>query len=340
MVSIIIPFYNAENFLERAIISAINQSYTSIEVILINDGSNDGSEIIAKKYSDQHHNIRLFTTQNLGPGNARNIGIENSLGEFIIFLDSDDALGSESVKILADAICENESDIVVCKFTLYDKQQIGFKDAGWKLDSYKTTGKEAVKAMYSGRIASVVWAKIYRTEIINKILFPVGLWFEDRPYLMECFLNTDKISLVNDSLLKIYSQEDSITRRVVTKKRIEDLHLIYVIEMEMLGKYNNVHELSAYIINHHIDVLLDTFFLIIIDEKRMKHPEDQKKLYVDYIKKFMDHYPKYPYQISIKRKIILLILNGLRVFPWSWVVFFGCILLKKKYNGVKLLKKS
>lgn len=340
MVSIIIPFYNSERFLERTIRSAIDQTYKNLEIILINDGSTDSSLQIAEKHCNENAHIKLFTTENLGPGNARNVGIKNASGEFLTFLDSDDALNDDAIQILLDTIHKDQSDIAVCLFTLYNKERRSFKKGGWNLDTDKMDGIQAARSMYCGGIASVVWAKLYRIEIIQKILFPVNLWFEDRPYLMECFLNTDKISFVNESLLKIYSNRDSITRRTVTKKRIIDLHLIYEIEIEILKRYNKIQELSTHIINHHIDVLLDTFFLIVIDEKHMENSQDQKKVFLSYIKKFIRHYPKYPHYINLRGKVILLLFNGLRVLPWKLVSFLGCKLFKKKYKGVKLLKNS
>ncbi len=340
MVSIIIPFYNSEHFLERAILSVIHQTYTNFEIILINDGSIDGSSEIARKYCNQYTNIRLFTTQNVGPGNARNIGIKHAIGEFITFLDSDDTITNDAIEILLNAIQKNQSDMVVCMFTLYDKEQTSFKKAGWRLKSQVIDGIEAIKNMYTGGIVYVVWAKLFRAEIIKKISFPINLWFEDRPFILECFLNTDKISFVKESLWKIYSREDSITRRTVTDKRLTDPHLIYEMEMNMLIKYNKDKELTAHVINHNIDVLLDTFFLLTIDNPLIKDIKSKRKLFINSVFEFNNHYVNFFHRIDPKRKVILHLLKGLKYLPWDWIVILTRVMLKKKYKGVKLLKNS
>ena len=88
LVSIIIPFYNADAYLENAIVSVINQNYIAIEVILIDDGSIDNSHKIAKKYCKSQQNFQLIKTENFGLGAARNLGVKNAKGAFILFLDS------------------------------------------------------------------------------------------------------------------------------------------------------------------------------------------------------------------------------------------------------------
>lgn len=340
LVSIVIPFYNEERFLERAIDSALSQSYASTEIILINDGSTDQSQKIAKAYCDQHSHLTLVTTQNLGLSSARNIGINSSQGEFITFLDADDALESHAIQVLVSQILADQSDMVICKFTLYNKQQISFKQAGWSLDTSKINGPLAISKMYDGGIASVAWGKLYRAESFKKILFPIGLWFEDRPYVLECLLNTNKLSFVDESLLRIYSNESSITRRTVTNKRIIDLHLIYQKELQILDEYKKTSELSAHIINHHIDVLLDMYFLILIDHQQIKDSNSCQNTFIDYVLKFINHHSSYPNQINKKRKLKLFLLRSLSFLPWELVAILLKFIFRKKYTGVRLLKNS
>lgn len=338
MISIIIPFYNVASYLERAILSALGQDYKDIEVILVDDGSTDDSGNIAKRFNSQNENVILLTSKNLGPGNARNLGLIEAKGEFVVFLDGDDALEPFAVSLLYDCMLQTKSDIVISKFTMYDMQNKYLRKGGWNSERKVIKGCTAAKEMYTGGIASVVWAKMYRSKVIDTINFPTGLWFEDRPYLLECFLKADKVSFVNQSLFKIFSREDSITRKVISKKRIKDLHLIFELEMKIVSDHEDRNLMSAILIGHHIDVLLDTFFLLLIDRNRIDDFDDLINYYRDYIKKFINHNAFHTRFISVKKNIVLLFLRTVLWMPWKVMSFGGSVVFRKKYKGIRLLK--
>ena len=105
LVSVIVPIYNSEQYLHRCIDSIVNQSYKDIEIILINDGSTDNSGEICNEYAVIDNRIKVMNTQNNGPAAARNIGIENSKGKFIFFVDSDDFIENDALKLLIESYC-------------------------------------------------------------------------------------------------------------------------------------------------------------------------------------------------------------------------------------------
>jgi len=339
LVSIIIPFYNEEHYLKRAIDSAINQTYTNTEIILVNDGSVDNSLIIANSY--KHAKISCITTANLGLGNARNIGIEKATGEFITFLDSDDALEKHAVTNLLSNIKLHKSDIAIARFTLYDKELKAFSTTGW-LDTNinPINGLLAVEKMYSPAIASTVWAKLYKTSLVKKMLFPTGVWFEDRPFLMEYFLQSNLVSFTTESLLQIYAREGSITRRTISNKRIIDLYNIYKIEMEIAQKYNTKKHIFQTLVHHHLDAILDTFFLLVIDKRKVSNFKELKTTYLKYISSFQKNYKLYGVNIELKKKVLLFLLKTPQIFSWDIVSLILCSLLKKRYQGIKILKES
>ena len=113
LVSIIIPVYNAEKYLQKCLDSVISQTYTNIEILLINDGSNDGSKQICEDYEKQDNRIKLFTCLNSGPAFARNLGLSKATGEYIMFVDSDDYVSHEIVEKLVMAIEKNDGDVAV-----------------------------------------------------------------------------------------------------------------------------------------------------------------------------------------------------------------------------------
>ena len=130
-VSIIIPIYNAEKYLKNCIDSVLMQTYENIEIILINDGSNDYSENICKSYLPKYKNIKYFYQQNKGVSIARNNGIKNASGDFIYFLDADDTIDNDFVKSSVEVANENNSDIVIVALNAIQHKEIVNSDYTW-----------------------------------------------------------------------------------------------------------------------------------------------------------------------------------------------------------------
>ena len=116
LISVVMPVYNAEAFLKNSIESVINQTYKNIEMILINDGSSDGSGMICDNYSDQYSRIKVFHKANAGPAAARNFGIERASGELIFFLDADDYISLDALEILEDIYEKTSANNVIGNF--------------------------------------------------------------------------------------------------------------------------------------------------------------------------------------------------------------------------------
>src|SRR3989339_192818 len=116
LVSVIVPVYNAEKFLKRSIESVINQSYNNLELILVNDGSNDKSEVICEQYALLDRRIKVITQKNKGPAAARNTGVSNASGECIFFLDADDFIATRTLEILISEYSAHQPDLVMSNF--------------------------------------------------------------------------------------------------------------------------------------------------------------------------------------------------------------------------------
>ncbi len=340
LVSIVIPFYNVEKYLDRAIQSAISQTYHPIEIILVNDGSSDQSGQIAARYAKELEQVQLLTIPNGGPGHARNKGMELVNGAYLVFLDADDALEENMVEVMLKELKEQEVQGVICKFTLYDKHLQAFRKTGWGVETSQVVGDQAVIEMYNGRIASTIWAKMYESEIVKKIRFPKGLWFEDRPFAMEYFLKVDKIGFVDASLINIYSRETSITRQVITAKRIEDLHHIYEIEIGLVDQYQKGKDMEETIIHHHLRTFLESFFVLMLDRKEVDNQEELQELYLTYIQKFRNHIASRNYALSTKKEFLLRLLESPKWLPWSWSFFLISNIKRRTYKSISKLKLS
>ena len=151
MISIIIPMYNSEKYIEKCIESILNNLYKNFEIIVVDDGSTDDSIKIVKKYT----NIKLLYSNHAGPGSARNVGIENASGDFIFFLDSDDTINPNTLKILKNNI--KKYDIVIGNYNIiYDNGDI---------ELFKTPTDSKFNSFFE---SVTVWNRLYRKEFLNK----------------------------------------------------------------------------------------------------------------------------------------------------------------------------
>ena len=221
-ISIVVPIYNAEKYLNKCIDSLINQTKKEIEIILINDGSTDASEKIIKKYKDTR--IKYFKNKNQGIGKTRNFGIEKATGKYLLFVDSDDYLELNACEELYKKAKKDKCDIVVCDFyKIYDdkKEKI-------KLPSFKsTTLKKSPELLLDINLAP--WNKLYKTELVkeNNIKFVEKLKYEDAPFVAEALDKANKISKL-DKYLNYYVIHGN-SETTVRDKRVFDI--IKIVDM-------------------------------------------------------------------------------------------------------------
>ena len=185
LVSIIIPCFNCENFIEKCIKSIINQSYTSLELLLINDGSTDNTLSILKSYKTKDCRIKIFSQKNQGVSYARNVWIRNATWKFLAFIDSDDCVEWDYIENLINSIKDNDLCIWWFKYII-DNQIKELHIPSW-IEWYQ------YKYM-------VVWGKLYRKDFLlkNSLLFK-DHFAEDILFSIECYNCTNKITYIKNS---------------------------------------------------------------------------------------------------------------------------------------------
>ena len=168
-ISIVVPVYNGEKYISKCLDSLINQSYKNIEIIIINDGSNDNTEKICNKYKEIDSRIKVISIENGGVSKARNIGIENATGQFLMFCDSDDYVAKDWCKLLLENYKEN--NLILCDYyNVIDNEVKEFDYERPKVDSVISKANFFKLKLYG---INVPWNKIYSLEIIknNNIRF-------------------------------------------------------------------------------------------------------------------------------------------------------------------------
>lgn len=232
-ISIIVPIYNTEKYIEKCIESLLNQTKKELEFILINDGSTDNSEILIKKYNDKR--IKYFKNNNQGIGKTRNFGIKQSTGKYIMFVDSDDYLSRDACEKLYNKAIKDDLDIVVCDF---------YKVLKNKLEEVKISHFSNTSVTKNEQLLLDInlspWNKIYKTDLIknNNIRFVENLKYEDAPFVIESLIKANKIGHVSNPLNYYVIHENSET----TIRDIKIFDIIKIVDIIRKKFYKYYHE--------------------------------------------------------------------------------------------------
>ncbi|MFR0791826.1 MAG: glycosyltransferase family 2 protein [Parabacteroides merdae] len=217
LVSIIVPVYNAADFLKECIDSLLRQTYINIEILLVNDGSTDNSLSICESYMDNR--IRVFNKENEGVSSARNLAMDIAKGDYILFVDSDDYVEENYVERLVFAIRSDTSvDVVQCGY-----RKSGKINQVYKHPATKIMGIDAYEYYFRGiTLTTVVWDKIYKKEIINELRFETGKTMEDAIFLDIFFSSKKPNVMVIPDILYIYR----IRENSIMTSRFSKVHML------------------------------------------------------------------------------------------------------------------
>ena len=225
LISVIVPVYNVEKYLNRCIHSILKQTYKNFELILVNDGSTDNCGKICDEYSKKDNRIKVIHKDNGGLSDARNTGIESASGEYIMFVDSDDYISSKMVEILYKSIIENESDMALCNFTYVNEFGDELEDRNIKspINNEILTSYDALYRLSAskGWYYVVAWNKLYKKELFDTIRFPYGKCHEDEFVAHKIFDKCRTISSVEDGLYFYVQRTDSIMSQNYSIKRLD-----------------------------------------------------------------------------------------------------------------------
>lgn len=230
-ISIVLPVYNVIDYLDECIKSILRQSNINFELIVVDDGSTDGSQILCDKYSESDSRIKVIHQKNVGLSAARNTGLNHAKGKYITFIDSDDFVGEKYIEILYRTIIESHADISMCDYKeVAQDTKIGdvIFQAQNQIERVYYTGKEAIAEVYKNPFHGmefVSWAKMYRMELFksNEILFPEGKLHEDAFTTYKLFYASNKIAVVNAPLYFYRIRSGSIMTSEFTEKRLDML---------------------------------------------------------------------------------------------------------------------
>ena len=235
-VSIIVPIYNVEKYIGRCLMSIKKQSFKDFEVLLINDGTPDNSMRIAEKFANADKRFVIYNKENGGLSDARNYGIDRAVGDYIVFIDSDDYIDSDYVRALYNECVINNADISCCRYNMYftDKFIIPIPVGRKKSVIDRDTCLDVL--IRDNNMQSFAWNKMYKRSLFSEtgIRYPV-MYFEDVATSPRVVYNAEKIA-ISDIYLYNYVKRGGSILSTMNSKKINDYIRSYYIIRDYLEK--------------------------------------------------------------------------------------------------------
>lgn len=237
LVSVIIPVYNVSRYLPQCLESVIHQTYNNLEIIIIDDGSNDGSAKICDEYARQDSRIQVFHTENRGLASARNLGLDKSNGMFFSFIDGDDWYELHAIQTLLKEAIQTDADIVVARYCReYSNKTISSQYTDKCVRTYRQ--QDILPAFLAGSFGNVIWNKLYLSGCFETIRFPDGYNYEDVATTWRLIKDLEEkkgtISILSEELFHFRIRNNSITHSS-TFNNVNDCWVAYHEKYEAFG---------------------------------------------------------------------------------------------------------
>ena len=242
LISLIIPVYKVEKYLEKCIQSVINQTYENLQIILVDDGSPDNCGKICDEYAKKDHRIEVIHKSNGGLSDARNKGLEIAKGEYIGFVDSDDYIEADMYEVLYNLLKQYNADVSICNFYTVSQGKISIKNADNGINEYNRI--EILKEILLDKnIQSYAWNKLYKKELFDEIKYPIGKKYEDIGTTFYLLEKCNKVVVTGKSEYYYINRQDSIVNNV-TESTITDYIELIMQRYDYIEE--NIKELSSY----------------------------------------------------------------------------------------------
>lgn len=271
VISIIIPVYNVEMFIHKCIDSVLQQTYKTLEIILVDDGSTDSCGMICDEYKAKDDRIKVIHKKNGGLSDARNVGLKNATGQYVCFIDSDDYVVSDYIEYLYKVLREHNADISCCNFeyTYENETTEQTKIVDEKEKTYKYDKIDAMKSLlYQKNIDNSMWGKLFKMELFKNIEFPYGKIYEDFAVFYKLVLRSNTLVYSNLKKYLYLQREKSILGTPMGTKDLCMLEFADEMYKNVIKEYPSLENaLNSRILN------MDFYFL-----RRM----DKEKFYKEY----------------------------------------------------------
>lgn len=236
LISVIVPVYNVEQYLDRCIQSIVEQTYTNLEIILVEDGSPDQCPEICDAWEKKDYRVKVIHKKNGGLSDARNAGIKFSSGDYIGFVDSDDWIAPEMYEKLISVIKRDQSDIAACGVEIVWEDGTPNKILIQQSDCVLDGHTAQAELLNEAKLKQPVWYKLYHRKTIQGIFFEVGKYHEDVFWSYQVIGNARKVSVISDIGYYYWQRKNSIMGERYSAKRLDALEA-YTKRYEYIKEY-------------------------------------------------------------------------------------------------------
>ena len=299
MISVIVPVYNVEKYLDRCIESLLGQTYKNIEIILIDDGSTDDSGRICDQWKEKDSRIRVFHQKNKGIAAVRNAGLGLAQGDYIAWVDSDDYVDSTFLEKMHMKLQEKGIDMVMCSF--YTDTDGEIVHTGKRLFHNEVIDKQSfLERLYTYGLYSVVWNKLVKKDKYEEVQFPCGRLFEDSSVMCQVLSKCNNVAIIGTPLYYYKRHKDAITVQKLDEtkclKYVNDYYMWLKHDIALHREANN-EKLVALASRH----LCDKIIHYCAEIHKSKQGQ-WKKIYKEYVKEVFSYK-----EFSIKTKMKYLV---------------------------------
>ena len=259
LISVIVPVYNVENYLDQCMESIVGQTYPHLEILMVDDGSTDNSGTLCDQWAERDQRIRVIHQENGGLSAARNTALDAMSGELVIMVDSDDVLHPDAVSILLQAIQAHHADVAIGSFVVFDG-----KDVNWPTITNEKTvrhydSQAALKAIYyQDKLTNSSCWRLFKASLFNDVRYPVGKYYEDLAIVYPLYKKCSLVVGIDDAVYGYRQRNDSILGRFSLKRadvldiceqlerqvQTEDVELLHAVRSRLLSAYFNILLLS------------------------------------------------------------------------------------------------
>lgn len=232
LISVIIPVYNGASYLSRCLNSVLSQTYKEFEIVIVDDGSEDGTDRILKKYADVFEKVKVFHTKHKGVSHARNYGIDMAQGSYIAFVDADDEIAPQYLDVLYHIIKEKDAEIAVCGLAHVHTKQACVPRLKKSMDQFAidtitvTDGRQFLERMEEPlryEITTVCWNKLYKKEVFYDKKYPDGRIYEDSAMMHELLYPIKRMAEIDEKLYLYHTETIGITRSDYRPAKLDEV---------------------------------------------------------------------------------------------------------------------
>lgn len=246
MITVIIPIYNCEKYLERCLESVISQTYKNLEILLINDGSTDNSKKICDYYLCKDSRIKLINKENSGVSDTRNVGIKEAGGDYIAFVDADDFIEYDMYEKMLKKSVENNCDMVFCDYIEFNDKGIANSESISVNEFVKTRDlKYFIAGKNTDRLMGSIWRILFKKNVVENLRFNKDIILgEDLLFVLQALSNNKKISSVNEKLYHYYFQSSDNYKKYLNNPKYYKSQQLLTENIVRILRENNREDLA------------------------------------------------------------------------------------------------